>query len=1838
MDKNIQCSNVIESNNTQFETVYIITEEELANSFNLENQNAEIIEGGSFFIPQENLSGLDGQNIHLQNKENISGDNKLMPVILEKGINNGTMNNRESIPDQPEDNFNNMKVSSIENEKSFLDNSQPAVIDHNLDSVDQNIPMDHESSSFIHSKQNSVSDSNKDSSMVHDQKKNSDCHQIIQRKSSISLISTHASYVKLQGIDWDKFTCPYCERKFGTKSLMKKHMVRMHKFPAYKSAFACSYCDASFQEENLLKKHYEVVHKMLMTTVLAMAKDKRYPDSSEIPPNIKKGKRTKLSSEMPPKIVRTKSAPSSKSKICRIKCIECDINVLTFRNFREHLLKCHNLDVTEKEIRFPNMTAFKKWKLDIERRDLTFFTAQTGAKKLLNRIYRRYCCHRSGYRYTPGVNKNRMKNGIGSSKTGFFCTASMSVTEYPHEVHVKYCLQHYGHGGGITFGHLSNEQQAAIQENVLNGISLEEQLNDIKDTQSSAEHFQAQTLKKRDASFIDRAYASEVYNAGMNAIEYVEQWVRACSEMEDSPVLLYRHEGAGTKSEDLMLIIMTEFQKHILMTSTREVVCLAYPNRIKKGHNLLTALIVIDDQEVAFPVAFCISSKVNKSSMSEFLSSVKESTGPLSCSYFMSNDDEFFYEAWQEVMQDESKWVLSIWSIDDRIRKHLRQPKTAVKDINTRDAIYRLFRTILECNSKSVFSTMFKNYRNSLLDNVTTSDFGKYFVAEFDSNSEMWACCYRKDVKLSTDIFIEYLYKTMQYFVKITRTRQLDKFLMVLMKWLRCKMLDRLSNMLDEDKISLAKNTISMCHKMGLEIECENIVSLSDKIWLIKSQNEVDVYVTQEFESCPDLCDLRCPDCDVCVHMHSCSCVQSLIHANMCPHIHAVVWKFLTPHFSPPVSPEPDPCDDVADISADFQIIADEEPDLLKKVLKRTQGVYMQVRINKCKLNKGSLLEALRLLNRCYQICSCDEKPPHLLSESTQTEYNLVLNSNTEDNNLEFNSNIEDNLVSNSNIGSVRVMSSNRVLKDLDNSQSISYPSSTPVMELRSVLHPLRNSSNQTLDSCSASVPSPKPTSESVNNTVSNSSKRRKNIDAYLSKTSSNVFLNNRTLDSASERYGTDPLQATTNTLSTPFKGCKKFKLVPTAPLKTPLGCFLSSGPNSAVQNRERVNFIPVASSNNDSDKVGKIVILPSNLVLGSDTLSNSRPVDTKRHIKRTNVLDVSSIKYSSNISDNPVTSSPLIVKTAVSSSDILPVISAKTISNSVSPTSSVIPLTAAWVSVLKNHSELNANSANQVLSIIAPGASVNNVTNSVLKTSVVKPPTISKNHSEVKTNSTSQLLFIAAPGASASNVANSVSQTSVGKSTEVSDVTSKNHSEMKENSTDQVLFISVPDAAINNAANSVLKTPVEKPTAMSDSLSKNHSEVKSNSTIPTSVLQVPSVVKPSTKPVFILNNNFNSRTHSASEIFYIALPNASANIPSLGIKPNAPSVLTSNNNSNVTSHSAGQLIYGVLPHISLNSALNLGLQAPSDVTVPVSVSNNHSNVTSRSSSHLQLVPFPVASTNAESNFISHTSVKSSNISSDKSDKIRQIPMLSSNSISKSCYIERNSFSGAPLLKDSSNVSTDPETNSPFIVNTTVSRSDNLPAISLNTALNSVSHSEPVAKKRHIEGKDSLNVSSDSIRNSPLIVKTTASSSTNLPSVSVNDSASQGSSLIKPSALSVSTSNNDSVVATDFSDEVSCAEKIPDEKSNSSVLQLAASSSVKYCEGKSDASSVTNSILKPSSNLITSSTPNKQPESLQFLWEPVTKKRYVVSARIPFTPKSSQPSISSSDIELNSAS
>ncbi len=51
-------------------------------------------------------------------------------------------------------------------------------------------------------------------------------------------------------------------------------------------------------------------------------------------------------------------------------------------------------------------------------------------------------------------------------------------------------------------------------------------------------------------------------------------------------------------------------------------------------------------------------------------------------------------------------------------------------------------------------------------------------------------------------------------------------------------------------------------------------------------------HVVQQNAICPYNCYVKCTDCNVCIHMYSCDCPDSLIWATICKHVHLLVQSF----------------------------------------------------------------------------------------------------------------------------------------------------------------------------------------------------------------------------------------------------------------------------------------------------------------------------------------------------------------------------------------------------------------------------------------------------------------------------------------------------------------------------------------------------------------------------------------------------------------------------------------------------------------------------------------------------------------------------------------------------------------------------------------------------------------------------------------------------------------------------------------------------------------------------------------------------------------------------------
>ena len=67
-----------------------------------------------------------------------------------------------------------------------------------------------------------------------------------------------------------------------------------------------------------------------------------------------------------------------------------------------------------------------------------------------------------------------------------------------------------------------------------------------------------------------------------------------------------------------------------------------------------------------------------------------------------------------------------------------------------------------------------------------------------------------------------------------------------------------------------------------------SIKPINNKKWKVNSQNVQDThYVVERLEESCD-CKVICHDCQICPHAYTCTCLDAIIHATICKHVHLV--------------------------------------------------------------------------------------------------------------------------------------------------------------------------------------------------------------------------------------------------------------------------------------------------------------------------------------------------------------------------------------------------------------------------------------------------------------------------------------------------------------------------------------------------------------------------------------------------------------------------------------------------------------------------------------------------------------------------------------------------------------------------------------------------------------------------------------------------------------------------------------------------------------------------------------------------------------------------------------
>ena len=537
---------------------------------------------------------------------------------------------------------------------------------------------------------------------------------------------------------------------------------------------------------------------------------------------------------------------------------------------------------------------FEIWKEEIERETNTWYVKGTGKKQTTDGFIEYYYCNRSGFFSTESTGKRQLKTQ-GSSKINQHCTASITLTHrnYTASIGAKICHKHYGHTNSLGHILLPESAHLSIANQLTIGVAFDRTLDDIRDNVGS-KFDRIHLLTRKDIRNIEKAYDIKGIQKHTNDAVSVSAWVEEqMAKEEGNPVVLYKAQGqdqpqgcSHLRLEDFILALQTPLQRDMMQQyGPNKIICMDSTHGTNGYDFQLITVLVVDNYGEGFPVAWCLCNREDKQLLVNFLKHLNARVGQINPTHFMSDDAGQFFTAWTEVFGSSPNKLLCTWHVDRAWRGKL----SVIGNKQLEATVYHNLRVLLEEMDTSSFEVLLAKTVEQLLQSPQTETFGQYFISKYKYRKEQWAACYRKGCIANTNMYVESFHRVIKHiYLKGKVNKRIDNCIHILLKYARDKAFDHLVK-IEKGKTTKRIHTIQQRHASSMELDATSINPQSDVSWTVLSSDKQQKYfVTHETETFPHQCYLRCNDCQICIHMFSCNCADSLIHNTICKHIHLV--------------------------------------------------------------------------------------------------------------------------------------------------------------------------------------------------------------------------------------------------------------------------------------------------------------------------------------------------------------------------------------------------------------------------------------------------------------------------------------------------------------------------------------------------------------------------------------------------------------------------------------------------------------------------------------------------------------------------------------------------------------------------------------------------------------------------------------------------------------------------------------------------------------------------------------------------------------------------------------
>lgn len=178
-------------------------------------------------------------------------------------------------------------------------------------------------------------------------------------------------------------------------------------------------------------------------------------------------------------------------------------------------------------------------------------------------------------------------------------------------------------------------------------------------------------------------------------------------------ILILGDSYLGLRDEDFAVGYMNSVMEKKLRDFKR-IICIDGTHGTNRKNYDLTIVLVKDENNMGFPVAFLLSNRLDQIIQEIFFRALKSRLGErIEAEYIMSDDDIKYYNAWTLVMVTEQKprRLLCSWH---RIKNWSIQERSKIKKVENRHEMKKEMRNILKETNAASFIKLQENYLKRL--------------------------------------------------------------------------------------------------------------------------------------------------------------------------------------------------------------------------------------------------------------------------------------------------------------------------------------------------------------------------------------------------------------------------------------------------------------------------------------------------------------------------------------------------------------------------------------------------------------------------------------------------------------------------------------------------------------------------------------------------------------------------------------------------------------------------------------------------------------------------------------------------------------------------------------------------------------------------------------------------------------------------------------------------------------------------------------------------------------------------------------------------------------------